>query len=117
MDTQLNSHERQAHLLDAKERILGSIEHDRTSELSEIEYLNFEIQEITEKRRSYSMPLFAIGIVIGVFATAADTQLTQIGGFIFAFASLLTAFWIRINYTKQLERLEHIAKTLTHWLD
>lgn len=105
MDTQFNTHEQQEHLLDAKERILGSIQSDRVGELSDIEYLKFEIQETSEKRRSLSMPLFAIGMTIGFFSMAAKTTLTEIAGVSIAALSLFFAIRIATHYTKRLRQL------------
>jgi len=103
---------KQDHLISAKERLLGSIQNDRGVELSEIDYLTIEIKETKEKRRTNSLPLFAIGIVISVFSVTANTPLTQITGSLMGLISLTLATLTVIKHTKALHVLTRKLEAL-----
>ncbi len=105
LDGQFSTQARE-HLLQAKENTLGSIQNDRVDELPEAEYLAIEIKETREKRRTHSMPLFAIGAMTLFFSFAANTTLTLIAGILIGICSLAAAVWIVTKHSQALRELQ-----------
>lgn len=93
------------HLLDAKARMLGSIQNDRGVDLSEVDYLNIEIKETQQKRKANSMPFFGIALVILVFSGSANTAPQQFFGVIAGLGFLTLACKIVLKQTKVLRSL------------
>ena len=104
LDGQYHTQDRE-HLLQAKAKAVGHLQNDRVDELPEVDYLTLEIKETQEKRRTHSMPLFAIGAMTLFFSFAADTALTLVAGTIIGICALAGGAWVVSTHSKSLGKL------------
>ena len=110
LDGHFSTQDQREQLLQAKANTFGSIHNDRVDELSELEYLDIEIKETQNYRRSRSMPFFAIGAVTTFFSFAANTILTQLMGLLMGIGAFCVAAWVLRHHNQQLRILKDKLK-------